>query len=364
MSISGRDFLQLLKSRGFRAFSGVPCSRLGGLFSALGRDDGVRYVAAANEGAALAVAAGFQLAGRKSCVLLQDSGLGNLLNPLTSLSAAYRLPCLLIISVHNEHDEPQHRTMAGLNEVLLSHCGIVCARASRDAENLASSLAHLSTAVDGGNTAALLVEAGAVGPPSRTAMPGSACREMTAETVISVVVESLDAKDAVIATTGLTGRLLMLRADSQRNFYMLGSMGHALAIGLGVAISASSVRRVVVLDGDGAALMHLGTFSTVGHYAPSALLHIVLDNETYATTGGQSTTSSTTSFADCATACGYANARLCVSAEDLGQALQSRQPGPSLLWVKTATEDEPPVSVASRYALPDIGRRFAAHLMA
>ena len=144
---------------------------------------------------------------------------------------------------------------------------------------------------------------------------------------------------------------------------MLGSMGHAIAIGLGVALSASPMRKVVVLDGDGAALMHLGTLSTVGHYAPSTLLHIILDNGTYATTGGQTTTSSSTSFADCAMACGYASASLCCSIEELELELQCKRSGPSLLCVKTATQEEPPVSVASRYELPVIGRRFASHLM-
>lgn len=363
MALSGADILQLLKSNGFRAYSGVPCSRLGGLFSALRCDDGVQYVAAANEGAALAVAAGFQLAGRKSCVMLQDSGLGNLLNPLTSLSTAYRLPCLIIVSVHDENDEAQHRGMAGLNQTLLEHCGIVCARAPREVNDLASSISLLSAAVERGDTAALLVAAGTVERASPTTMSDSVGGAISTESVISSVVESLDMRDVLIATTGLTGRQLMLQADSQRNFYMLGSMGHAIAIGLGVALSASPMRKVVVLDGDGAALMHLGTLSTVGHYAPPTLLHIILDNGTYATTGGQSTTSSTTSFADCATACGYANASLCRTIEELELALRCWRPGPSLLWVKTATQEEPPLSVASRYELPLIGCRFASHLM-
>jgi phosphonopyruvate decarboxylase len=362
--IAGVDVLRLLRSCGFHAFAGVPCSRLGGLFSALEQDREVTYVAAANEGAALAVAAGFQLAGRKSCVILQDSGLGNLLNPLTSLSTAYRVPALLIISVHEERDEPQHRTMAAVNEALLAHCGIVHARAPRDHQTLERSVAHLATIVARGDTAALLVEASTIAPAPRIEPPRAAGPLMTTETVIARLVDALDPEDAVIATTGLTGRKLMLQADSPRNFYMLGSMGHALAIGLGVALSSRPRRRVVVLDGDGAALMHLGSLSTVGHYAPAALLHVILDNGTYATTGGQTTTASTTSFADCATACGYAHAWSCATVEDLDQALRNRAAGPSLLWVKTATEAEPPVSVASRYRLPDIGRRFASHLAA
>jgi phosphonopyruvate decarboxylase len=360
--IAGIDVLRLLRSCGFHAFAGVPCSRLGGLFWALEGDRDVAYVAAANEGAALAVAAGFQLAGRRSCVILQDSGLGNLLNPLTSLSTAYRVPALLIISAHKGEDEPQHRSMAALNETLLAHSGIAHVRAPRDLASLERSLAHLVAIVARGDTAALLVEPGTIAPAPRIERPRAAGPLMTTETVISRLVDALDPEDAVIATTGLTGRKLMLQADSRRNFYMLGSMGHALAIGLGVALSSRSPRRVVVLDGDGAALMHLGTLSTVGHYAPSALLHVILDNGTYATTGGQRTTASTTSFADCATACGYANAWSCTTAEDLDRAVRNRAAGPSLVWVKTATEDEPPVSVASRYGLADIGRRFASHL--
>lgn len=362
MALGGADVLQLLKSNGFRAYSGVPCSRLGGLFSALRRDDDVQYVAAANEGAALAVAAGFQLAGRKSCVILQDSGLGNLLNPLTSLSTAYRLPCLIIVSVHHENDEPQHRGMAALNQTLLEHCGIVCARAPREVNELATAISRLSAAVERGDTAALLVAAGTVEPAHPTPISNAAGGAISTESVITTVIESLDQQDVLVATTGLTGRQLMLQADSQRNFYMLGSMGHAIAIGLGVALS-SPMRKVVVLDGDGAALMHLGTLSTVGHYAPPALLHIILDNGTYATTGGQSTTSSTTSFADCAMACGYSSASLCRNIEELELALRFRRPGPALLCVKTAPQEEPPLSVASRYELPLIGRRFALHLV-
>ena len=131
-------------------------------------------------------------------------------------------------------------------------------------------------------------------------------------------------------------RLLYVVNDQHQNFYMMGSMGHAISIGLGIALNQPT-RRVFVIDGDGAALMHMGALSTVGHYKPRNLIHIVLDNEAHESTGGQYTTSGTTNLAGVAKSCGYQTALQVINEKELTSALESTVAdynGPEFINVK------------------------------
>ena len=141
----------------------------------------------------------------------------------------------------------------------------------------------------------------------------------------------------VFGTTGYISRELYGLADRPANFYMQGSMGHALALGLGAAL-ARPQRRVVVLDGDGAVLMHMGTTATVGGMRPANLVHVVLDNGTYESTGGQLTTSSTVDWSALGAAAGYRSTAVCADAASVRQALDAAQaaPGPHLVAVRIA----------------------------
>jgi phosphonopyruvate decarboxylase len=179
---------------------------------------------------------------------------------------------------------------------------------------------------------------------------------------IRLVAGCLKGDEVVIATTGKPSRELFSVSDRKKNFYMQGSMGHAASIGLGAALSKPK-KKVVVLDGDGAVLMHLGILSAVGHYKPKNFYHVVLDNESYETTGDQDTTSSTTSFEKVALACGYAWAGEVRGAARLKTAFTSmlKRPGPALLRVKInrlPTEGIPRIS--SRYSSVQIAKNFKA----
>jgi phosphonopyruvate decarboxylase len=145
----------------------------------------------------------------------------------------------------------------------------------------------------------------------------------------------LDERDVVLATTGFTGRALYAVGDRPSQLYMVGSMGCASSMGLGLAL-ARPERRIVVLDGDGAMLMHLGAAAIVGHEGPENLLHVLLDNGVHDSTGAQATVSPAVDLATVATACGYAGARRVASAGELTAAVAAGDPGPRLVHVRTA----------------------------
>jgi phosphonopyruvate decarboxylase len=173
--------------------------------------------------------------------------------------------------------------------------------------------------------------------------------------------EIVEPDAAVIATTGKCGRELFTLDDRAQHLYQVGSMGGASGMGLGVALNTS--RPVVVLDGDGAALMKLGTFATIGAYAPKNLVHVVLDNGVHDSTGGQATVSASVDFAGVALACGYAFAASCASLDGFERALRQAgaAAGPAMIHLRIApgsmaTLGRPTVKPA------DVARRFKAFL--
>lgn len=336
--ISAEVFCSELAERGFSTASGVPCSHFGGPIALLSRS-GEGYVPAPNEGAALAVAAGAALAGRRAYVMLQNSGLGNLVNPLTSLVMTYQLPVLTFVSLRGwpdpATDEPQHEVMGPASRPLLEALGVPHYTLRKDdgVERFQELLDAADKDLSDRRAPFVLVERGAIGK----ADAGSADEAgglPSADVMRRIADLAPDA--ALVATTGYTGRELFAVADRPGNFYMQGSMGHAASLALGVALSRPQ-RTVVVLDGDGAALMHLGAMSTIGQQAPENLVHVILDNGVHESTGGQRTTSDTTSFAQVAAACGYRTAVGCPTLGDVEAALRDAlaTPGPHLLAVRT-----------------------------
>jgi phosphonopyruvate decarboxylase len=177
------------------------------------------------------------------------------------------------------------------------------------------------------------------------------------------VLAHLPAEAAVIATTGKCARELFTLADRPQHLYMVGAMGSASAVGLGVALH--SQRPIVVLDGDGAALMRLGTLATIGARAPANLIHIILDNGVHDSTGGQRTVSDVIDFCGVGSACGYAQVWSCDSSEGIASALDLalRERGPHLLHVRIAPGS---IDKLGRPTLPphEVARRFAGFLQA
>ncbi|WP_116247565.1 phosphonopyruvate decarboxylase [Nocardiopsis sp. FIRDI 009] len=366
--ISAEFFCAELERRGFGFASGVPCSYFGGPISLLSRAPG-RYVAAANEGGALATAAGAALAGERAYVMLQNSGLGNLVNPLTSLVMTYRIPVLTFVSLRGwpdpAGDEPQHAVMGPTTAPYLDLLGLPhwTLRADADETRFREVLDGATTALDEGHAPFVLVEkhtVGAAEPAPEAARGDADTGRMDSADAIRLITKLIGAAP-VIATTGYTGRELFGAEDRPANFYMQGSMGHASSIALGVALRRPD-RPVIALDGDGAALMHLGALSAIGAQAPTNLVHVVLDNGIHESTGGQGTTSDTTRLEQVASAAGYPDARRCATPEQLqaGVASALSSPGPHMLVVPTrprrgpmpprATGAHPPEAMRDRFA--------------
>ncbi|WP_306216111.1 phosphonopyruvate decarboxylase [Actinoplanes sp. RD1] len=364
--ITAQDFVAALDDRGYTIASGVPCSSFGGPIALLAHTP-ERYVPAANEGNALAVATGVALAGGKPYVMLQNSGLGNLINPLTSLVLTYQVPVLVFVSLRGwpdpATDEPQHVVMGRTTHALLDTLGVEHHTLTRDSDTdgFAALLDKAEHTLESGQPAFVLVERGAVGGTTDTAdTPG---RGLPSGEVMQTIVDATG-DCAVVATTGYTARELFGTADRPNHFYMQGSMGHASSIALGVAINRPD-RTVVVLDGDGAALMHLGALSVIGDRAPANLVHVVLDNGRHESTGGQRTTSTATDFTRVAEANSYRSAARVESLDELSRALQQAKttPGPHLLAVATLPRGSAvPPRATNALSAPQIAARFRTDL--
>jgi len=367
--ISSPNLIDRLEQRGVSFYTGVPCSYLGGpIAEATARG---RYVPAANEGAALALAAGAVSAGRQALVFAQNSGFGNLINPLTSLIMPYQIPLLVLMSLRGwpdpDQDEPQHRVMGMTTHALLDSLGVrhwTLETAETDLDRVLD-LALAELAND--SPAFLLVRKGALSPPDsgkyRSTRPDRTATLSRAEGM-RILLEDLP-KSVIVSTTGYTSRDLFALNDGHRPFYMQGSMGHASAFALGVALNSAVDRPVLLLDGDGAALMHLGTMSTVGAAKPGNLVHVIFDNGSYESTGSQPTTADSVSFTAIATAAGYRSATECPTATDLHHGVRRAvaTAGPHLLVVPTAPGmGAAPPRATSAISAPEIYRSFRAEV--
>jgi len=376
--IGADDFLAPAREAGFDFFTGVPCSLLTPLINRVIGDKRLTYIAAASEGEAVGIAAGAWLAGHKTAVMCQNSGLGNTVNPLTSLNFPFRIPTLLIVTWRGEPglaDEPQHELMGEITPALLDVIRIPHRPFPSCREDVAKALAEADSVMErSGLPFAFIMQKGNVASEPLKAAPAAApphgrsvdlrngknAPPSRMQTLECLSAEIPDAA-AVIATTGKCGRELFTIADRPQHFYQVGSMGCAAASGLGVALNVR--RPVVVLDGDGAALMKMGALATIGAYAPGNLIHIVLDNGVYDSTGGQPTAAANVDFAAIAMACGYAGASSCDSlegfAEALAQALST--PGPHLIHMRISIGSTTDLGRPSVKPF-EVARRFKAFL--
>jgi phosphonopyruvate decarboxylase len=359
--IPASRFIAEAAGQGFDFYTGVPCSFLtplingvisGALKGTPGSNGRLDYVGAASEGEAVAIAAGAWLAGRNTVVMCQNSGLGNAVNPLTSLNAPFAIPTLLLTTWRGQpgiKDEPQHEVMGQITSGLLSLMGLEHAAFPKTGDDLAPALRRAAESIARTDVPfAFIMEqdtlsGDAFDPPPRD-IPAPGIRDdmtgpgalPTRAAVLERFLADVDPAAAVVATTGKCGRELFTLADRPQHLYQVGSMGGATGMGLGVALN--SPMPVVVLDGDGAALMKLGSMATVGAYAPERLIHIVLDNGTYDSTGGQPTVSASVDFAAVALACGYRYAASCGTLAGFSAALRAaaRAAKPALIHARIA----------------------------
>lgn len=378
--INGKDFVAEATRVGFNFYTSVPCSYLTPLLNGVLSDANVDHVMAASEGEAVGIAAGAYLAGRLPVVMMQNSGLGNAVNPLTSLNHVFKLPSLLICSWRGSPhvpDEPQHRVMGAITHRLLDTLQIPHSPFPFEKSLIGPALETAHSYITRSQLPyALVVEPNVLADeelnaPSLVRAPAAVTHTLGAadstlpsrEEVLRAVVARAPGNAGLVATTGKTGRELFAISDDERNLYLVGSMGCASAVGLGVSLNVD--HPVIVLDGDGAALMKLGNFSTVGRYRPPGLIHIVIDNGVHDSTGGQPTNSGNIDFGAIAAACGYQSVYSCHGAQAVATALDAalRTVGPHFIHVR--------VRPGSMHKLPrptvspvQVGSRFAAHIQA
>jgi phosphonopyruvate decarboxylase len=350
--IQANDFIGPAKALGFDTWAGVPCSFLTPFINSVIDDPEMSYLSAANEGDAVAAASGAALAGRRAVAMMQNSGLGNAVSPLSSLNWVFRIPVLLIVTLRGEPglpDEPQHELMGQITGRILDELQIPWDWFPRDADSVEGALMVANWHMDrSGLPYAFVMKKGSVDKaglrsrwqPASQPQPfgAEAFRagepQMTRQQALAAVIEQTPGEQSiVVGTTGYTGRELFAIADRPNHLYMVGSMGCASSFALGLA-RALPDKRVVVADGDGAALMRMGNFATIGAYGGGNLQHLLLDNGVHESTGGQSTVSRAISFAGVARACGYPRADEGLEPADLDRFLRGEE-GPALLQLKT-----------------------------
>ncbi|CAG4923214.1 phosphonopyruvate decarboxylase [Paraburkholderia saeva] len=335
--IEAAQFVEAARERGFDWYAGVPCSYLTPFINYVVQDPSLHYVSAANEGDAVALIAGVTLGaknGRRGITMMQNSGLGNAVSPLTSLTWTFRLPQLLIVTWRGQPgvpDEPQHALMGPVTPAMLDTMEIPWETFPTDAGAIGPALDRAIAHMDEtGRPYALVMQKGSVAPYElkQNAAPAARAPCIARAESKGVPQDALPSRhDAlqrviahtpvdstvVLASTGFCGRELYAIDDRSNQLYMVGSMGCLTPFALGLALARPDL-KVVALDGDGAALMRMGVFATLGAYGPSNLTHVLLDNGAHDSTGGQATVSPAVSFAGVAAACGYASA---VEGDDL-----------------------------------------------
>jgi phosphonopyruvate decarboxylase len=364
--INASEFVESARAAGFDWYAGVPCSFLTPFINYVIGDPDLTYLSAANEGDAVAAVAGAVIGGRGGVAMMQNSGLGNAISPLTSLAYVFRIP-MLIVCTHRGApgltDEPQHELMGQITGQLFDTMAVPWEFFPDASDEIP---AVLDRALDyfarEHRPYALVMRKGAVAPHelenhtsvSRTraatvlgdpfVLKQQALKPNRASALQSIIAATRASNSVVIATTGFTGRELFAAEDRDNHFYMVGSMGCASSLGLGLALARPDL-HVVVVDGDGAALMRMGNLATLGAYAGDNLTHILLDNEAHDSTGAQSTVSAQIDFATIALACGYAVVHRGADITNLVDFLAAEQEGgPSFLHLKiqTGTIDDLP----------------------
>jgi len=339
--MKAKDFIDLLKKNDIHDFTGVPCSVFKEVIAYLEKNE--NYITAANEGEAMGIAGGISLTGRVPAVFMQNDGLANALNPLSSLQKLYEFPTLLVISWRGEpgkKDAPQHlwsgKTLLDLLKVF--EVDIVVAEADLDSRR--AEIDELITRIREQNRVGAIICKKGIFEKEKISRDQDDTL-LSREEAISVILDEIDDSTPIFSTTGKPSREIYKLRDRDNNFYVVGSMGCTAAIAFGYYQKTG--KKTVVFDGDGAVLMHMGTLATIGYSQPEKFLHICLDNETYESTGGQAAVSSQVNLSEAARACRYPNVAMVKSADDIRDFVTewNQKPRLSFLHVKVKNITDP-----------------------
>ncbi|HME93504.1 MAG TPA: thiamine pyrophosphate-dependent enzyme [Methylomirabilota bacterium] len=387
--MTGGELADLLEAHGYDFFTGVPCSLIESLIAALETHPRLPYVPAVREDVSVGIAAGAWLAGRRPMVLMQNSGLGTSMNALVSLSLMYRLPALLLVTWRGYagKDAPEHLLMGEISPGLLDMMRIPyrvlstgtmaedVAWGRAESERLSQPVALLlppgilasdpmRTAGRSAADSAGQADRGgsnALGSPSAAPRPAISRFEALRAAVSALRTEP------VVHANGYICRESFAVKDRLENFYMIGSMGMASAIGLGIAL-AEPDRPIVVFDGDGNLLMSLGILPMIGggpllgRGRPGNLVHVVFDNALYGSTGNQASPSRTVGLHHLASAAGYERVAAVTGADEIRAAVATAMDGggPSFILARVTGEERPAPRIP--YRPEEIRDRFRSSL--
>lgn len=298
-------------------FTGVPDSQLKPLCDYLMNEYGIdtkHHIIAANEGNCTALAAGYHLATCKvPVVYMQNSGEGNIVNPVASLlnDKVYAIPMIFIIGWRGEpglHDEPQHIYQGEITLKLLKDMDIESFIISKDTtdDEVDTAMEHFNKVLEKGKCVAFVIRKGALSYDNTVEYKNS--HTMMREEIIRHILK-YTSEDPIISTTGKASReLFEIREDNGQShkydFLTVGSMGHSSSIALGIAINKPE-RKIWCIDGDGSMLMHMGSMALIGSVDPDNFIHIVINNGAHETVGGMPTVAGNIDVVGIALSCGY-----------------------------------------------------------
>lgn len=339
-------FIDLLVANNIDCFAGVPDSLLKNICAYITDHlDAQHNIIAANEGAAIGLAAGHYLAtGHPACVYMQNSGEGNIINPIASLTdpEVYNIPVLLLIGWRGKpgvHDEPQHIKQGKVTTGLLNTMGINYDVLSKEEEKAKKQIVKAIDALKRNEVYALVIEKDTF-EDYKLQTNEQNNYTMSREEAIQTVASELGEKDCIVSTTGMISRELFEYRESkgqghERDFLTVGSMGHASQIALGIAL-AQPERRVWCFDGDGATIMHMGSMAIVADKKPKNFVHVVFNNGAHDSVGGQPTVGLKINLPAIAMAVGYKATISIDNQNELKQYLSqlAKQEGPVLLEIK------------------------------
>lgn len=345
--ISSKFFIDSLCSMHMDFFTGVPDSLLKNVCAYI-TDHFVteRNVIAANEGAAVGLAAGYYLATKKiPVVYMQNSGLGNAVNPLMSLTdkEVYNIPLLLLVGWRGEpgvKDEPQHIKQGKVTLPLLEAMGIKYAIMSQNETEFLSQLNYANFYMNETHEPFAFVIPKGTFEEYKLQQDGEVILPLKREAAIQLIASSLSKEDIIVSTTGMISRELFEYRTSafmehEKDFLTVGSMGHASQIALGIALEKKKC-KVFCFDGDGSTLMHMGSLAIIGSLHPDNYVHVIFNNGAHDSVGGQPTVAFNIDLCKIAQACGYEAALSVSDSDSLCEALKriTYMHGPILLEVK------------------------------
>jgi len=327
-------------------YTGVPDSLLKPLCNYLMHTYGIdpkHHVIAANEGNCTALAAGYHMAtGKVPVVYMQNSGEGNIINPVASLlnNKVYAIPMIFIVGWRGEpgvHDEPQHIYQGEVTRILLDDMGIENVVISSDTreDELLEIMRSFRELLWEGKDVAFVIRKGALTYDQKVTYANE--YRMKREEIIQHIVE-VTGEDPIVSTTGKASRELFETREAKGqshkyDFLTVGSMGHASSIALGI-VSQKPDQKLWCIDGDGAALMHLGAMAVIGANKPKNLVHILINNNAHETVGGLPTVSASTDMVELARACGYPFAVSVDSFQELDKELRSAKERDELSFIE------------------------------